>query len=69
MDVITYGINFYSLFEYPIIILFLIFNGFTIYSIFINIKNKVKNKEENIEKEMEGMFSLDGVIELEHKNE
>ena len=59
---------FILLFEYPIIILFLIFNGFTIYSIFINIKNKVKNKEENIEKEMEGMFSLDGVIELEHKN-
>ena len=60
---------FILLFEYPIIVLFLVFNGFTIYCLFINIKNKVKNKEENIEKEMTGMFSLDGVIEVEYKDE
>ncbi len=57
------------LLEYPIIVLFIAFNGFTLYCIFINIKNKLKNKEENIEKEMEGMFSLDGVIESDEKNE
>lgn len=60
---------FILLFEYPIIVLFLAFNGFTIYCLFINIKNKVKNKEENIEKEMAGMFSLDGVIEIENKDD
>lgn len=57
------------LIEYPIILLFMAFNGFMIYCIYLNIKNKIKNKEENITKEMEDVFSLDGMIESDNKHE
>ena len=57
------------MFEYPIVILFIMFNGFTLFCIFINIKNKIKNKEENIDKDMEEVFSLDGVIESDCKSD
>ncbi len=55
--------------EYPIIVLFVGFNSFMIYCIIVNIRNKLKNKDSDIEKDMVDIFSLDGTIESEHKNE
>ncbi len=57
------------MFEYPIIVLFIVFNGFTIYCIYLNVKNRIMNKEENIEKEMHEVFSFDGAIESDNKHD
>ena len=57
------------LFQYPIIVLFFMFNGFMFYCLFVNVKNKLINKEENIEKDMEELFTFDGVIEVDNEEQ